>query len=444
MSVNWGMAGAVRPDPYGAYLDARDRREERGARLEEQQQQRTTRSANEAWARALAADDLAAARDIAAKAGSPEAVQSVNEQVQRRVRQEAIRFNTELADIARLPDGDPQRAARYAQLYQSTLSRASHWGLDRISPEAIQQFRQMYPQPGQENAAALQQVLQTSTRMIDGMFQQDMTGEQWASARQRGEVRAFGSGGLYRNDPNAPDGVQIIREPQRGGAAGGAYVRPLSPEEAAQYGIEDPEGWTINERTGQPAPLRRQQFYPDTAAAAGNYAHRMAGAQRTMREIEARHANDPAFWAGIQNTIVGTINSGDDDTRAYRQAAREFINSALRKESGAVISQEEFASAGLQYIPTPADAGGRGVSFGNHADARQRTFDGMRNQSQGYYDEFYSADDAAPNDGGGADARPALPPPAQRVVGRVYPMPDGGTGRWMGDHFEPVTRPGGR
>ncbi len=41
--------------------------------------------------------------------------------------------------------------------------------------------------------------------------------------------------------------------------------------------------------------------------------------------------------------------------RQYDQARRDFINAVLRRESGAVISDQEFANAELQYFPQPAD-----------------------------------------------------------------------------------------
>ena len=38
------------------------------------------------------------------------------------------------------------------------------------------------------------------------------------------------------------------------------------------------------------------------------------------------------------------------------QAQRDFINAALRRESGAVISDAEFANARQQYFPQPGDS----------------------------------------------------------------------------------------
>lgn len=39
----------------------------------------------------------------------------------------------------------------------------------------------------------------------------------------------------------------------------------------------------------------------------------------------------------------------------YQQAKRDFVNAILRRESGAVISEQEFANAEQQYFPQPGD-----------------------------------------------------------------------------------------
>ena len=44
------------------------------------------------------------------------------------------------------------------------------------------------------------------------------------------------------------------------------------------------------------------------------------------------------------------------DQQQFEQAQRNFINSVLRRESGAVISDQEFANARQQYFPQPWDS----------------------------------------------------------------------------------------
>src|SRR3990167_7831506 len=45
-----------------------------------------------------------------------------------------------------------------------------------------------------------------------------------------------------------------------------------------------------------------------------------------------------------------------DIIQQYMQSSRNFINSVLRRESGAVISPSEFSEARKQYLPQPGDS----------------------------------------------------------------------------------------
>lgn len=50
-----------------------------------------------------------------------------------------------------------------------------------------------------------------------------------------------------------------------------------------------------------------------------------------------------------ENWLVG------EDFQKFDQARRDFVNAQLRRESGAVISDEEFGNANQQYFPQPGD-----------------------------------------------------------------------------------------
>ena len=45
-----------------------------------------------------------------------------------------------------------------------------------------------------------------------------------------------------------------------------------------------------------------------------------------------------------------------NEFQQFNQAQRDIINAILRRESGAVISDQEFANADKQYIPQPGDS----------------------------------------------------------------------------------------
>jgi len=60
----------------------------------------------------------------------------------------------------------------------------------------------------------------------------------------------------------------------------------------------------------------------------------------------------------MMDEILGRLANPvlDPAYRLYSNAKRTFINSTLRRESGAAISANEFVSANLQYFPQPGDS----------------------------------------------------------------------------------------
>jgi hypothetical protein len=62
-------------------------------------------------------------------------------------------------------------------------------------------------------------------------------------------------------------------------------------------------------------------------------------------------------FTGVSSRLAGLVPQGakSDARQVFDQAKRNFINAVLRRESGAVISDEEFANADLQYFPQPGD-----------------------------------------------------------------------------------------
>ena len=56
-----------------------------------------------------------------------------------------------------------------------------------------------------------------------------------------------------------------------------------------------------------------------------------------------------------ENIPVAGNYMRSESAQMYDQAKRDFVNAVLRRESGAVISDQEFANAEQQYFPQPGD-----------------------------------------------------------------------------------------
>ena len=77
------------------------------------------------------------------------------------------------------------------------------------------------------------------------------------------------------------------------------------------------------------------------------------------RIVEASPVLDtapPSVGASFLSEVPGGNFALSPQQQSFFQAERNFINAVLRRESGAVISDEEFSNARKQYIPQPGDS----------------------------------------------------------------------------------------
>lgn len=77
-------------------------------------------------------------------------------------------------------------------------------------------------------------------------------------------------------------------------------------------------------------------------------------ANKTIGNLESQGTSLWNSTAG-KVPVVGNYALGAD-AQKYDQAKRDFVNAVLRQESGAVISDQEFANAERQYFPQPGDS----------------------------------------------------------------------------------------
>ena len=73
----------------------------------------------------------------------------------------------------------------------------------------------------------------------------------------------------------------------------------------------------------------------------------------TGKDAYNRLAAAAGGGSGVMASAMNPMLS--ENTQRVIQARRDFINAVLRQESGAVISDQEFANAAKQYFPMPGD-----------------------------------------------------------------------------------------
>lgn len=87
---------------------------------------------------------------------------------------------------------------------------------------------------------------------------------------------------------------------------------------------------------------------------AGLYADRLTASNDIISSLE--QAGTSLADTALSKVPIAGNYLISEDFQKLDQAKRNFINASLRRESGAVISDEEFANGNLQYFPQPGDS----------------------------------------------------------------------------------------
>ena len=113
----------------------------------------------------------------------------------------------------------------------------------------------------------------------------------------------------------------------------------------SQPANSDPNGTGANTLTGPKKP-------DNTEYATAIYADRMANSGKIIDSLAGAGTS-------LQDSMASGMPFGNymisKDYQKFDQAQRDFVNAVLRRESGAVISDEEFDNARKQYLPQPGD-----------------------------------------------------------------------------------------
>ena len=127
---------------------------------------------------------------------------------------------------------------------------------------------------------------------------------------------------------------------------------------AADKGPASYQEWSLAgglEGTGKTYAQFVENVKPATVAqqTVATYAARLEQANPLLKNLEKTIVGMNPLNFEAQVRLPSYLQSAD--MKQYMQAARNFINSVLRRESGAVISPSEFDNAYQQYLPRPND-----------------------------------------------------------------------------------------
>jgi hypothetical protein len=92
----------------------------------------------------------------------------------------------------------------------------------------------------------------------------------------------------------------------------------------------------------------------ESQSKAALFGKRLQQAEGVFGELEGAGYNRADNMSAVEAAVAPGPFKGENLKR-WEQAERNFINAVLRRESGAVISDEEYANAELQYFPRAGD-----------------------------------------------------------------------------------------
>jgi hypothetical protein len=199
-----------------------------------------------------------------------------------------------------------------------------------------------------------------------------------------GEIETIGKGAeKYR----APTSVDM-------GTMGTMLIYPDGRRETIQKGVQGPAGQVletengpmlVNTRTGQANPITAGgqavtggKPLTETQGNATAFGIRMKESNQLLNNLEKKGVKDTgvvrsaiAGTAGMtpfigqnlsqgvnaaMNVLPGMLGGPSSEQQQVDAARKNFVTAVLRKESGAAISPQEFATEAQKYFPQPGDS----------------------------------------------------------------------------------------
>jgi hypothetical protein len=166
-------------------------------------------------------------------------------------------------------------------------------------------------------------------------------------------------------DPASPEGRAMLRDKLRkesthSPAVSVSYGAPMA-------GVDDkgnPVFFQPQKGGGAPAIVpgvrpspKEEKSLTEGQAKALNFSSRMIAADRVLAQMSRKGVEFTIPGSTSNNVFGDVVNAiSTPEQQQLTQAKRDFINATLRRESGAVISPDEFANAERQYFPVPGDS----------------------------------------------------------------------------------------
>jgi hypothetical protein len=179
------------------------------------------------------------------------------------------------------------------------------------------------------------------------------------------------------------------------------FKAPKEYEPKANQLVDTPEGFvTFNPNTNQITPVKSSTGEPmlgskgnlnESQGNATAFGMRMAESNRIVEDLAKQGVNTPAVASGLRNVplvggvlgsavniLPGNLGGQTSDEQRLIQAKTNFITAVLRKESGAAIGKDEYATEDNKYFPKLGDSQ---AVIDQKADARRLAIKAIERQA---------------------------------------------------------------
>lgn len=113
----------------------------------------------------------------------------------------------------------------------------------------------------------------------------------------------------------------------------------------------------ISNLYAQAGKTKKEGLPTQSQFSAATFGTRASQAEDVFGELAKEGFDPTSKSAAIQRSLPGLLEGfKSENAKKQDQAERNFVNSILRRESGAAISPDEFASAEKQYFPRVGDS----------------------------------------------------------------------------------------
>ena len=212
-------------------------------------------------------------------------------------------------------------------------------------------------------------------------------------AKNKREEQRFQAIKEYRNQPlkeiQGPPGTEGPVYARQSEAVGQpAYVKPEKPEKTLTQIEAEAEARARGGRRGAPPIPKGGTGEPKPATIAERTAlgfyNRAKEADDIIGGLDASKISPTKVLAAMKNPLANPFLSGPE--QAMLQASRQFTQAKLRRESGATITTDEYATDFKTFFASPGD---RPETIAQKAAAREAVLGDLKFQAGNAYGEYY-------------------------------------------------------